>query len=73
MRGEKKPDGSYDPPASRIFHPGGQYNPRPTLSPQENALPPPDTNFIMSGLEPYTLYEFQVCNSFLSADILYEK
>ena len=70
MRGEKKPDGSYDPPASRIFHPGGQYNPRPTLSPQENALPPPDTNFIISGLEPYTLYEFQVCNSFLSADTI---
>ncbi|CAG2235417.1 USH2A [Mytilus edulis] len=60
MRGAKKLDGSYDPIPTRIFHPGGQYNPRPTLSPQENTLPPPDTVYIMSGLEPFTWYEFQV-------------
>ena len=60
MRGKNKTDGTYDPPPTRVFHPGGQYNPRPTLSPQENALPPPATSFIMSGLDPYTWYEFQV-------------
>ena len=48
MRGMLNSEGIHYPPASRIFHPGGQYNPRPTLSPQENALPPPDTNYIMS-------------------------
>ncbi|XP_062584554.1 usherin-like isoform X1 [Saccostrea cucullata] len=60
MRGSLKVDGTRDPQEKRIFHPSGQYNPRPTRSPQEIALPPPDTNFLVQGLEPYAVYEFQV-------------
>lgn len=60
MRGSIEYDGTRNPPETRIFHPGGQYNPAPTEMPQENALPPPDTNFTLSGLKPFTVYEFQV-------------
>ncbi|XP_013386515.1 usherin-like [Lingula anatina] len=60
MQGILQPDGSRNPPLSRIFHPAGQYNPRPTVTPQENALVPPSTNFTVTGLEPYTEYEFLV-------------
>ena len=37
----------------------GQYNPRPS-SETDNALPPPATNYTITGLLPYTEYEFQV-------------
>ncbi|KAK3093068.1 hypothetical protein FSP39_010666 [Pinctada imbricata] len=60
MRGELKADGSRDPQGRRIFNPSGQYNPRPTAAPQENVLPPPVTNYTISGLDPFTVYEFQV-------------
>lgn len=63
MRGALKGDGTRDPIEKRIFHPSGQYNPRPTLSPQEIVLPPPATNFLVQGLEPYIVYEFQVHQS----------
>ena len=69
MRGDIGPDGIRFPPETRIFHPAGQYNPHPTQTPQENALPPPDTEYVLSGLTPFTLYQFQVssnsCNFFL--------
>lgn len=60
IRGALQKDGTRNPTQMRIFHPSGQYNPRPTLSPQETALPPPDTEFLVQGLEPYTVYELQV-------------
>ncbi|XP_053408878.1 usherin-like [Mercenaria mercenaria] len=60
MRGDIGPDGVRFPSETRIFHPSGQYNPRPTQSPQENALPPPATEYILTGLVPFTVYEFQV-------------
>ena len=60
MRGSLQENGMRNPTQMRIFHPSGQYNPRPTLSPQETALPPPDTEFLVQGLEPYMVYEFQV-------------
>lgn len=41
------------------FYPAGQYNPRPSTD-TENALPPPATNYTITGLIPYTEYEFQV-------------
>ncbi|XP_021347323.1 usherin-like [Mizuhopecten yessoensis] len=53
-------NGTRNPLETRIFHPSGQFNPRPTLSPQENVLPPPDTSFKVTGLNPFSLYEFQV-------------
>ncbi|XP_060070524.1 usherin-like [Ylistrum balloti] len=53
-------NGTRDPLETRIFHPSGQFNPRPTLSPQENILPPPETSFTVTGLNPFSLYEFQV-------------
>ena len=60
MRGVLKADGSRDPSDIRIFHPSGSYSPRPTISPQENPLEPPATNYTVYGLEKYTQYEFQV-------------
>ena len=60
MRGALRPDNTRQPPETRIYHPSGQYNPRPTTMPQENALPPPNTDFTLTGLIPFTLYEFQV-------------
>ena len=60
MRGSLQENGMRNPTQMRIFHPSGQYNPHPTLSPQETALPPPDTEFLVQGLEPYMVYEFQV-------------
>ncbi|XP_052767673.1 usherin-like isoform X2 [Mya arenaria] len=60
MQGAIGPDGLRNPPETRIFHPSGQYNPRPTKSPEENALTPPAREYILSGLVPFTLYEFQV-------------
>ena len=60
MRGELQSDGLRDPPERRIFNPSGQYNPRPTQTPQENVLPEPDTNYTVTGLDPFTVYEFQV-------------
>lgn len=60
IRGTLKPDLTRDPPEKRIFHPSGQFNPRPTLKPQENALEPPATSYVASGLNAFTFYEFQV-------------
>ena len=60
MRGVLKQDGTRDPEEQRIFLTAGWYNAMPTASPQENALPPPETNFTIDGLEAYTEYEFQV-------------
>ena len=37
----------------------GQYNPRPS-SETDNALPPPATNYTITGLLPHREYEFQV-------------
>ena len=60
MRGLPGPSGKREPEETRIFHPAGQFNPQPTLSPQENALPPPATNYTVTALNAYTVYEFQV-------------
>ncbi|XP_074661048.1 usherin-like [Tubulanus polymorphus] len=45
--------------AELIFHPAGQYNPRPSTT-DENALPPPATNYTVTGLKPFTEYHFQI-------------
>ncbi len=60
IRGIEEDDGTRDPPEYRIFHPAGSYSPRPTQSPQETPFPPPATNYTVTGLDPYTEYEFQV-------------
>ena len=60
MRGMLDEFGQRNPPPIRIFHPSGSYIPRPTLNPGENAVPPPETNYTMTALEPFTEYEFQV-------------
>ena len=60
MRGTLEYDGTRNPPETRVFHTGGQYNPAPTQMPPENALIPPLTNYTLGGLEPFTIYEFQV-------------
>ena len=60
MRGSLNSDGTRDPEAMRISHPAGWYNPLPSVNPQEDPLPPPDTNYTVEDLLPYTSYEFQV-------------
>lgn len=60
IRGVEQPDGTRNPRATRIFHPAGVYNPRPTLDPSEISLPIPATNYTATNLEPYTEYEFQI-------------
>ena len=59
MRGLPGPDGSRDPPETRIFFPAGYYNPRPTLTPLETPAEPPATNYTQDGLDPFTVYEFK--------------
>ncbi|XP_071790086.1 usherin-like isoform X2 [Asterias amurensis] len=59
MRGLPGPDGSRDPPVTRIFHPAGYYNPRPTVTPLETPADPPATNYTQDGLDPFTVYEFK--------------
>ena len=49
-----------NPIAKRIYHPSGQYFPRPTVTPQERTNLPPSTILIVVNLQPYTEYEFQV-------------
>ncbi|XP_048258912.1 usherin-like [Haliotis rufescens] len=59
MQGVPGVNGTRNPPLRRIFTSSGQYNPR-VSSTQNNALPPPITNFTVNSLEPFTVYEFQV-------------
>ncbi|XP_078675414.1 usherin-like isoform X2 [Branchiostoma floridae x Branchiostoma belcheri] len=60
MRGKPNAQGVHIPPANLIFESVGFYNPRPVQTANENALPPPETNYTKEGLSPYTEYEFQV-------------
>lgn len=53
-------DDDVNPEAMRIYHPSGQYFPRPTVTPQERTNLPPSTRLIVANLQPYTEYEFQV-------------
>lgn len=58
MRGPMPLDNSSAPPTPvMVFRPAGQYNP---ISPLDSVLPPPATTFIQGGLQPFTVYEFQV-------------
>ena len=54
--------GERDYPVTRLFHPAGQYSPRPPNSgiPSDTTLPPPETNFLVSNLLAYHVYDFQV-------------
>ena len=56
MRGLPDSTGTRLPVESRIFHPAGQYS----LLEGDTSLDPPDTNYTVTGLQPYTQYEFQV-------------
>ena len=60
MRGYVEIEGKRDPVERRIFHPSGQYNPRPTQAPEDNILPAPQTYYTVTGLAPFKQYEFQV-------------
>ncbi|ESO94175.1 hypothetical protein LOTGIDRAFT_118598, partial [Lottia gigantea] len=60
MQGMPGPNGIRNPESKRVFVSSGQYNPRVVDTPEENALPPPDTNYTVTDLEPFTEYEFQV-------------
>nr|XP_006813188.1 PREDICTED: usherin [Saccoglossus kowalevskii] len=62
MRGALGPDGTRDPEESRIFFPAGWYNPRPTLSPLDDPVDPPATQYTVEDLSPYTQYEFKVAS-----------
>ena len=53
-------NGIRDPPETRLFFPAGWYNPRPTLSPMDDPIAPPATNYTVTNLDPYTMYEFKV-------------
>jgi len=61
VQGPVPPQGSNTssslPPPMLIFRPAGQYNP---ISPQAGTLPPPATSFMHSGLQPFTIYQYQV-------------
>ena len=54
--------GQRDVPETRLFHPAGQYSPRPFTPgiPPDTTLPPPVSNFLVTNLLPYHVYEFQV-------------
>ncbi|XP_072023400.1 usherin-like, partial [Amphiura filiformis] len=60
IRGLPDSNGNVDPPETRIFYPAGWYNPRPTLSPLEDPVDPPATNFTVEDLDPFTQYEFKL-------------
>ncbi|XP_033110841.1 usherin-like [Anneissia japonica] len=60
IRGAPDANGVIDPPESRIFYPAGWYNPRPTVTPGEDPVSEPTTNFTQENLEPFTEYEFRV-------------
>ncbi|XP_004700202.1 usherin [Echinops telfairi] len=49
------------PAERRVFQNSGWFRPHPfTDSASENALQPPQTTTVISGLDPYTKYEFRV-------------
>ncbi|KAM6217822.1 usherin isoform 2-T2 [Rhynchocyon petersi] len=55
------PDGETLSAESRVFQNSGWLNPHPlTDSANENALQPPQTATVITGLEPYTTYDFRV-------------
>lgn len=61
MRGKPKPDGTHFPLQEVIFRTFGSYNPRlvdqsGTYRPEE----PPETNYTIKNLQPFTEYEFLV-------------
>lgn len=58
FRGPQGADGLYTPPASRIFHPSGRYDPLALSG--GNPLEPPATSYSVTNLLPFTVYEFQV-------------
>ncbi|KAF7253413.1 Usherin [Varanus komodoensis] len=61
MRGALQMNGSHIPPESRIFQTSGWFSPYPvTESANENALTPPLTSTIITGLESFTEYEFRI-------------
>ena len=57
MRGGLERDGEHNLVETRIFHTTGQHDP---LQLGTTILPPPHTDYIMSGLQPFTVYQFQV-------------
>ncbi len=60
MQGMPGSDGIRRPPAMVILRSTGQYNPRPTLSPEETFQDEPATSYTAKGLQPFTEYEFKV-------------
>ncbi|XP_071962430.1 usherin-like isoform X2 [Antedon mediterranea] len=60
MRGAPDSEGVTTPPETRIFYPAGWYNPRPTVTPGEDPVEEPSTNFTQENLSPFTDYEFRV-------------
>ena len=49
-----------DPAETRIFHPAGTYDPLPGALDEGAPLPAPNTTYIVTGLQAFTEYEFQV-------------
>jgi len=61
MRKKLKTAENILPPEIRIFQSSGWLSPQPVMeSPNENALAPPQTSTAVTGLEPFTEYEFYV-------------
>ena len=51
-------DAQRHPPEQRVFHSAGRYDPL-TLDPDSD-LAPPETNYTVTDLQPYTVYELRV-------------
>ena len=62
MRGGLLQNGERYPPQTRLAHPSGQYSPRPLVEGVEpdTSLPPPISEFTVTSLSPFHVYEFQV-------------
>ncbi len=60
MRGLEDDFGIRNPADSLIFHAAGQYDPRPTLTPMSNVVNPLSHEYVVTGLDPYTQYEFKI-------------
>lgn len=58
MRGKPGPDGINDPLQKVIFRDFGAYNPQYVPEEFKSSIEPPQTNFTVEDLEPFTEYEF---------------
>ena len=63
MRGRPDHNGIHSPLQKVIFRTYGSYNPRSVPQPYYSPVEQPDTNFTVTGLQPFTEYQFLVTSS----------